>query len=129
MIRNRKVNAMYTFYQYPPCSTCKRAKAELDQLGVTYEAIDIKQTPPSKEDLLRWIQTEDFPLKSYFNTSGQVYRQMHLKEILPTMTPEKAAELLSQNGMLIKRPLLIKKGQLLQIGHRKAYADLFAEEG
>ena len=115
---------MLQFIEYPKCSTCRKAKAELKELGLDFEAVDIVQNTPSRDQLLDWIQNSDFELKSFFNTSGLKYRDLGLKEKVPHLTAQEAADLLATDGMLIKRPLLVRDNQILQIGYRKAYAEL-----
>ena len=99
---------MILFYEYPKCSTCRAAKAELIKLGVEFEAIDIKTTPPSASQLKDWMEATGFELKKYFNTSGNSYRELGLKDKFDSLTLEDALGLLANDGMLIKRPLLIK---------------------
>ncbi|MDR2833126.1 MAG: Spx/MgsR family RNA polymerase-binding regulatory protein [Streptococcaceae bacterium] len=107
-----------TFYYYPICSTCKKAKAHLEEKSVI-NLIDIKKAPPSKEQILTWMQEGDFTIKNFFNTSGNSYRTLGLKETIDQMSQEEAAQLLANDGMLIKRPLLVSKtGQLLAIGYK-----------
>ena len=115
---------MYIFYQYPKCSTCRKAKAELDQLGLDIESIDIKENPPSAAFLKDLLASSELDLKKFFNTSGQSYRSLGLKDKLADMTLDEAVELLASDGMLIKRPILIKDDKILQIGYRTPYADL-----
>ena len=115
---------MLQFIEYPKCSTCRKAKAELNQLGVDFEAVDIVQNTPSRDQLLYWIQNSDFEIKAFFNTSGLKYRELGLKEKVPHMTAREAADLLATDGMLIKRPLLVRDNQILQIGYRMAYEEL-----
>ena len=115
---------MLQFIEYPKCSTCRKAKAELNQLGVDFEAVDIVQNTPSRDQLLNWIQNSDFELKAFFNTSGLKYRELGLKEKVPHLTAQEAADLLATDGMLIKRPLLVRDNQILQIGYRNAYEEL-----
>ncbi|WP_303973399.1 arsenate reductase family protein [Streptococcus merionis] len=115
---------MLTFFEYPTCSTCKKAKKELTELGVTFEAINIKETPPSADQLLRWLDQNDWPLKAYFNTSGNSYKALGLKDKLPTLSTEEAVELLAADGMLIKRPILADGNKVYQIGYRTAYQEL-----
>ena len=91
---------------------------------MNFEAIDIVQNTPSRDQLLDWIQNSDFEIKSFFNTSGLKYRELGLKEKVPHMTGQEAADLLATDGMLIKRPLLVRDNQILQIGYRKAYEEL-----
>ena len=115
---------MLQFIEYPKCSTCRKAKAELNQIGVDFEAVDIVQNTPSREQLLDWIQNSDFELKAFFNTSGLKYRELGLKEKVPHLSAQEAADLLATDGMLIKRPLLLRDNRILQIGYRKAYEEL-----
>ncbi|MGT2832605.1 Spx/MgsR family RNA polymerase-binding regulatory protein [Streptococcus halotolerans] len=119
---------MYTFYEYPKCTTCKKAKKELDMLGVNYEAVDIKTNPPQVSLLQELLEHSDLDLKKFFNTSGNSYRQLGLKDKFDSLTVDKALELLSKDGMLIKRPILIKDDRVLQIGYRTPYAALQLSE-
>ena len=97
------------FIYYPPCSTCKKAKAFLDEKGLAYEARDIKLENPSYEELKAWYQESGLPLKKFFNTSGLLYKSMELKDRLPNMSEEEQLKLLSTDGMLVKRPILVSK--------------------
>ena len=115
---------MYTFYEYPKCSTCRKAKAELNQLGLDVKSINIKENPPSAQFLKELLAGSDLELKKFFNTSGQSYRSLGLKDKLPTLSLDEAVELLASDGMLIKRPILIKDGKVLQVGYRTPYQDL-----
>ena len=115
---------MLRFIEYPKCSTCRKAKAELERLGLDFEAVDIVKETPSKEEILTWIENSDLCLKSFFNTSGLKYRELGLKDKLSGLSIEEAADLLAADGMLIKRPILEKDGKILQIGYRKEYATL-----
>lgn len=104
-----------TVYHYPRCSTCKKALRWLDEAGIPYDAHDIVTETPSSEQLLAWIQANELPLRRWFNTSGQLYRELGLKDRLDGMTDEEAAELLASNGMLIKRPL-VTDGRRVTVG-------------
>ena len=115
---------MYTFYEYPKCSTCRKAKAELNQLGLEVESVNIKENPPSAQFLRELLEGADLELKKFFNTSGQSYRSLGLKDKLPTLSQDDAVKLLSSDGMLIKRPILIKDGKVLQVGYSSPYKDL-----
>lgn len=96
------------FYCHPRCSTCKKAQKWLDEQGVAYQFINLLETTPSKETWVTILEKTDRPLKSYFNTSGMVYRENNLKDKLPEMTLEEAADWLSSNGMVVKRPFAIE---------------------
>ena len=95
------------FIEYPPCSTCQKAKKWLDEREIVYEDRHIKLEKPSYEELKEWYQRSGLPLKRFFNTSGLLYKSMELKTKLPTMTEEEQLRLLATDGMLVKRPILI----------------------
>ena len=107
------------FIQYPPCSTCQKAKQWLDEHGVAYIDRHIKMQNPTYEELKAWYAQSGLPLKKFFNTSGLLYKSMNLKERLPAMTEEEQIELLASDGMLVKRPLLITEDTVLT-GFREA---------
>ena len=101
------------FLEYPPCSTCKKAKAWLDAKGVTYTARHIKDENPSYEELKCWYERSGMPLKKFFNTSGLLYKSLNLKDRLPVMTEEEQLRLLASDGMLVKRPLVVLEDKIL----------------
>ena len=98
---------------YPKCTTCQKARAWLDGQGVSYEYRDIKTDNPTQEELKRWYQASGLPLKRFFNTSGLLYKSLALKDKLPSMTEEEQLELLSTDGMLVKRPILVSEDFVL----------------
>ena len=102
-----EVRKMILFIQYPPCSTCQKAKKWLDAQGVSYADRHIKEENPSYEELKQWHQRSGLPLKKFFNTSGLLYKSLNLKEKLPAMSEEEQLRLLATDGMLVKRPILI----------------------
>ena len=106
------------FLQYPPCSTCQKAKKWLDEHGISYTDRHIKQDNPTYEELKLWYSISGLPLKKFFNTSGLVYKSLNLKEKLPTMTEEEQLRLLASDGMLVKRPLIVK-GKTVLTGFRE----------
>ena len=95
------------FVEYPPCSTCQKAKKWLDEQGLGYEARHIKLENPTYEELKAWYEKSGLPLKRFFNTSGLLYKSMELKDKLPHMSEEEQLQLLSTDGMLVKRPILV----------------------
>ena len=101
------------FLEYPPCSTCKKAKIWLDEHGVSYTARHIKENNPTYEELKLWHERSGMPLKKFFNTSGLLYKSMNLKEKLPTMSEEEQLRLLATDGMLVKRPLIVMEDAIL----------------
>lgn len=92
---------------YPKCTTCQKAKKWLDDRQIEYELRDIKTDPPTMDEWSQWCPLSGRPLKSFFNTSGLLYKSMALKNKLPAMSEDEMRKLLSSDGMLVKRPLLI----------------------
>ena len=96
-----------TFICYPKCSTCQKARKWLDEHGVAYDFRDIKLENPAPQELAAWQQRSALPLRKFFNTSGQLYKSLGLKDKLPEMGEEEMLALLGSDGMLVKRPLLV----------------------
>ena len=101
------------FLEYPPCTTCKKAKKWLNDNGIAYEDRHIKENNPSVEELKAWYEKSGMPLKKFFNTSGIQYRALELKDRLPAMTEEEQLQLLASDGMLVKRPVLVTEDAVL----------------
>lgn len=101
------------FIYYPKCSTCQKAKKYLDEHNMKYQEQDIKNNPPTYEELLDYYHKSNLPIKKFVNTSGLLYKELNLKEKIDTMTDEEILKLISTNGMLIKRPLLIDNDIIL----------------
>ena len=99
---------MLKFICYPKCTTCQKAKKWLDDNNIEYELRDIKLDNPTLDELTEWHAKSGMPLRKFFNTSGLLYKSLTLKDKLPTMTEREMLELLSSNGMLVKRPLLVR---------------------
>ena len=95
------------FLCYPKCSTCQKAKAWLDERGISYELRDIKTDNPTAVELTLWYRKSGLPLKKFFNTSGLQYKALGLKDKLPDMSEAEQLALLATDGMLVKRPLLV----------------------
>ena len=112
------------FIEYPKCSTCKKAKKYLDNNNINYEERNIKENNPSKDELNKWIKKYDIEIKKLFNTSGIKYRELNLKEKLPSMTYEGKIDILSSDGMLLKRPILITDKKIIIGFKEKEYNDL-----
>ena len=107
------------FIQYPPCTTCQKAKKWLDEHGLSYEDRHIKAQPPTYEELKDWYVRSGLPLKRFFNTSGLLYKSLNLKGKLPAMTEEEQLQLLATDGMLVKRPILVT-GNAVTTGFKEA---------
>ena len=104
---------MIKVYCYSRCSTCKKALAWLDAHGYKYDLIDIKTQHPDEKTLRSLHKKSGLPLKKFFNTSGLLYKSMNLKDKLPTMTEEEQLRLLATDGMLVKRPIVVKDNIVL----------------
>ena len=107
------------FICYPKCSTCQKAKKWLDEHNLEYTERHIVEHHPSYEELKEWHGKSGLPLKKFFNTSGLLYKEMQLKDKLPAMSEEEQLKLLATNGMLVKRPLLVKEDTVL-VGFKEA---------
>lgn len=107
------------FLCYPKCSTCKKAQNWLQAHGLSYTLRDIQTENPSQEELRRWHAQSGLPLKRFFNTSGQQYRTLGLKDKLPAMSEEEQLALLATDGMLVKRPILVGE-DFVRTGFRQA---------
>lgn len=107
------------FLCYPKCSTCKKAQTWLEDQGLDYQLRDIKTQNPTQEELRQWHAQSGLPLKRFFNTSGQQYRALGLKDKLPAMTEEEQLALLATDGMLVKRTILLAGEQVL-VGFQEA---------
>lgn len=106
------------FVNYPKCTTCKKAKAFLDNIGVPYEDRNIKEQNPTEQELAKWIRSSGLDIKRFFNTSGLIYRSLGLKDKLDCMSEEEKIKLLASDGMLVKRPILID-GDMVLVGFKE----------
>ncbi len=104
---------MVIFVEYPKCTTCKKAKAWLDSKNISYIDRNIKENNPTADELKDWHIKSGLPLKRFFNTSGVLYKQMSLKDKIPAMTEDEQLEILGQDGMLVKRPIIISDNFVL----------------
>ena len=116
------MNMSVLFLEYPKCTTCKKAKAWLEGNAVAFDDRHIVENNPTAEELKTWWQMSGLPLKKFFNTSGLLYKELKLKDKLPEMTEDEMIELLSTNGMLVKRPLIIGNDFVL-VGFKEAEWD------
>ena len=98
---------MVLFIEYPRCSTCQKAGKWLREHSVEYQDRHIVEDCPTEEELKTWIQTSGLPVKKFFNTSGKKYKELGLKDRLPSMSDGEQIALLATDGMLVKRPLVI----------------------
>ena len=101
------------FICYPKCSTCQKAKKWLDENNIEYTQRHIAENNPTYDELKEWYEKSGLELKKFFNTSGLLYKDMKLKDKLPAMSEDEQLKLLSTNGMLVKRPLVVTKDTVL----------------
>jgi arsenate reductase len=106
------------FYEYPKCGTCRNAKKYLDAREVSYTDIQIVEHPPTKEQLRDYLAKSGLEIKKFFNTSGNKYKELGLKDKLKDMSVEEQLELLASDGMLIKRPILVR-GDKATVGFKE----------
>jgi transcriptional regulator, spx/mgsR family len=115
------------FIEYPKCSTCQKAKKWLDENNIDYIDRNIITETPSKEELKEWIDRSGIDVKKFFNTSGIKYRELNIKEKIKNMSEDEIYELLSSDGMLIKRPLFISDKRILKGFKEKEWEELKGE--
>ena len=101
------------FLQYPKCTTCKKAKKFLEDNNVAFEDRHIVENNPTEAELTEWISRSGLEIKKFFNTSGLKYKELALKDKLPTMSDDEKIKLLASDGMLVKRPLIVEDERIL----------------
>ena len=105
------------FICYAKCTTCQKARKWLDENQVAYDERPIKEQNPTADELRLWQRQSGLPLRKFFNTSGMLYRDLNLKDKLPSMTDEEMLSLLATDGMLVKRPVLVT-GDTVLVGFK-----------
>ena len=116
------------FLEYPKCSTCQKAKKWLDEQQIQYIDRNITENNPTYEELKEWYKRSGLPLKRFFNTSGLLYKSMELKDKLPNMSEDEQLKLLSTNGMLVKRPLLVTDNAVIPGFREPLWEDAIKKE-
>ena len=112
--------------EYPKCTTCQKAKRWLNENKINYTDRHIKEDNPTYDELKEWYKKSGLPLKRFFNTSGQIYRQNNIKDRLPNMSEEEQYELLATNGMLVKRPIIVGEDFVLVGFKEKDYETILS---
>lgn len=107
-----------TFYWYPKCGTCRKAKKWFEDHHVEFEAVHIVENPPNKEEIKRFYEKSGLELKKFFNTSGQKYRELGLKDKVKTASEDEMLEWLASDGMLLKRPIATD-GERVTVGFKE----------
>ena len=107
------------FVCYPKCSTCQKARKWLEGQGKDFTVRDIKADNPTESELRQWHEKSGLPLKKFFNTSGNLYKELHLKDRLPGMSEDEQFALLASDGMLVKRPIAVN-GDTVLVGFKEA---------
>lgn len=103
----------YLFVCYPKWTTCRKARKWLEENNILYEERDIKEDNPTEVELKEWILKSDYPIKKFFNTSGKIYRELGLKDKLANMSEDEKVKILSTDGMLVKRPIIVGSEKVL----------------
>ena len=119
---------MYLFIEYPKCSTCRCAKKFLDDNNISYQDRNIVTDNPSKEEIENFLKISGKDIKSFFNTSGNLYKKLNLKDKLPNMTLDEKISLLSTDGMLVKRPILVSDDFVLTGFKEQVWKDVLVNE-
>ncbi len=119
---------MIELIEYPKCSTCKKAKKWLQDHQIEFRDRDITKDTPTKEELKTYLKISQYPIKRFFNISGNLYKEFALKDKLDTMSEDEKLELLSQHGMLIKRPLVVSDSFILVGFREKEWNELLCEK-
>lgn len=109
----------YLFVEYPKCTTCRRAKKWLEENKIDFEDRDIKLNNPSKEELKEWLEKSNLDIKKIFNTSGVLYREKGMKDKVKVLSEDELLDILSEDGMMVKRPLVIGEDKVL-VGFKEA---------
>lgn len=118
-----------TVYQYPQCGTCRNAIKWLKEQGRDVQAVHIVEQPPTASQLQEMILLSGLEIKKWFNVSGEVYKEMQLKDQLPSMSDEEKIALLASNGKLIKRPV-VTDGSKVTVGFKpEMYAEVWGSAG
>lgn len=107
-----------TFYWYPKCGTCRKAKKWLDDHNVPYEDVHIVESPPTREQIEDFYKKSGLELRKFFNTSGKKYRELGLKDKVKTASEEELLDLLASDGMLLKRPI-VTDGEKVTVGFKE----------
>ncbi|WP_243343886.1 arsenate reductase family protein [Anaerococcus sp. AGMB09787] len=108
---------------YKNCTTCKKVEKTLDDKNIAYDLRDIKDENPTKEELKEWHEKSGLDIKRFFNTSGKIYRELNLKDKLNDMSLEEKYDLLSTDGMLVKRPILFIEDEIYVGPDAKKYVE------
>ena len=116
------------FFCYPKCSTCQKAKKWLQENSVEFTERDIVKNKPTEAELKKFYKKSKEELKKFFNTSGILYREMELKDKLPTMTEEEMLKLLATDGKLVKRPMIVTKDFVLNGFKEEEWKELLKGE-
>ena len=109
----------YLFVEYPKCTTCRRAKKWLEENKIDFEDRDIQLNNPSKEELKEWLKKSNLEIKKFFNTSGVLYREKGMKDKVKVLSEDELLDILSEDGMMVKRPLIIGDNEVL-VGFKEA---------
>ena len=115
------------FLNYPKCTTCIKARKWLEENNIEFTSRHIVEENPTAEELKTFIKLSGLPTKKFFNTSGILYREMNLKDKLATMSDDEMVNLLTTNGMLVKRPLVVGENGVLVGFKAETWSEFFSK--
>lgn len=118
---------MITILCYPKCGTCRKAEKWLNENGIEYNYRPIKEEKPTYEELKSWIEKSGLEVNKFFNTSGQLYRSSNMKEKVKTLSEVELLSILASDGMMVKRPILLKDDTVLVGFKEKEWEEVFGE--
>ena len=101
------------FVEYPKCTTCRRAKKYLEENNIEFIDRHIAEENPTKDELKDWLRKSGLTINKFFNTSGVLYREMQLKDKVKVLPEDELLDILATNGMLVKRPIVVKDDKVL----------------
>lgn len=116
------------FLQYPTCSTCKKAKKFLKENQIEVVERHMVEENPTKEELRTWYEKASLPIKKFFNTSGKAYREANMKDKIKIMSDNELLDILATNGMMVKRPILVKENTILVGFHEEEWKEKLAKK-
>jgi len=119
---------MVTVYGYPKCSTCKKAMVYLSNRLEQVELVDIVKDTPTATEIKDWMVSSELPMRRFFNTSGKRYRELGLKNQMSELSMDEASEILASDGMLLKRPIIIRNNQFILNGFKEEVYEGIVEE-
>ena len=115
-----------TIICYPKCGTCQKAEKWLKANGIEYNYRPIKEENPTKQELSNWLQKSNLPIEKFFNTSGLLYKEKNMKDKVKTLSEDELLSILAENGLMVKRPVLLSGNNVLLGFKEEEWKELFS---